>query len=271
MKNVRGFFAQTLGWGVAAVACVLLLSAQAGQGSARVQSIQGGSAEYTLDGVTWNPLQSGVVLQAGSTVRTDSMATVVLDLGKNGNRLVLRPATTLALTTLTVDQGAGETIVNTELGLSNGVIAGVIKKLSASSRFEVKTPVSTCGIRGTVYEISASGRVTVDEGMVDVFFTPAGATAPVKFEVPAGYTFEPSENGGRGGVIQTPANVTDALRSQTRTVTTEGARVEVWVPSPTFIVPDRPFNPTPGIGSAQPFSLPPIYYETTPVKPPGAG
>ena len=95
MKNVGQPLAQAAVWGLTAAACVLLVSVHAAQGSARVQAIRAERAEYTMDGVAWNPLQAGTVLQAGSTVRTDSMGVVDLNLGKNGDWVRLTPSTTL--------------------------------------------------------------------------------------------------------------------------------------------------------------------------------
>lgn len=271
MKNVGRISIQVVGWSLAAVACALLLTAHAAQGSARVQAIRAGSAQYTTDGTAWNPLETGTVLDAGATVRTDAMGVVDLSLGKCGGNVRLMPGTTLALNTLSFDQGGGETVVNTELGLSTGRIQGVVKRLSAASRFEIKTPVGTCGIRGTKYEVSATGRVTVLEGLVEVFYTPAGATAPVKFDVPAGYTFDPSENGGRGGVMPTPANVQDQLEqefSEMGGVVTEAEKVQLWIPMPTWNIPDRPFEPSPSTLDSKPYTgIIPIYNPTTDVYP----
>jgi len=271
MKNVGRISLQVVGWSLAVAACSLWLSAQAAQGSAKVQAIPSGSAEYTTDGTAWNLLEAGMVLDAGSTVRTDAMGVVDLSLGKCGGYVRLTPGTTLALNTLSYDQGAGETVVNTELGLSTGRVQGVVRKLSAASRFEVKTPVGTAGIRGTQYEVTATGRVTVAEGLVEVFYTPPGATAPVKFDVPAGYTFDPTENSGRGGVFPTPANVQDQLQqdlNDMRGVTVEGDKAQVWIPVPTWQIVDRPFEASPSALDTKPFRLPPVYNPTTNVMPP---
>ena len=270
MKNVGRISIKVVGWGLAMVACSLWFTAQAAQGSAKVQAIRSGSAEFTTDGTTWNSLEAGMVLDAGATVRTDPMGVVDLSLGKCGGSVRLTPGTTLALNTLSYDQGAGETVVNTELGLSTGRIQGVVRRLSAASRFEIKTPVGTCGIRGTRYEVSATGRVTVSDGLVEVFYTPAGANAPVKFDVPAGYTFDPSESSGRGGVIPTPANVQDQLEqdlNEMRGVTVEGEKAQLWIPMPTWQIVDRPFEPSPSMTDSKPFRLPPVYNPLTPVAP----
>jgi hypothetical protein len=243
-------------------------TALAGQGSAKVQAIRSGSAQYSTDGTSWTPLDIGTVLSEGATVKTDTLGVVDLYLGKNGPLVRLTPATTLTLTKLSLTEGAGETVADTQLNLNSGRIQGVVRKLNQSSSYSVKTPVGTCGVRGTKYEISASGRVTVDEGIVDVMYTPPGATAPVRFEVRAGYTFDPALNNGQGGVIPTPTNIREQLQQDLqsfRTVISEEERVTVWVPTPSWLTPERPFEPT-GAGTEAPWVLPPVYNPTTKVQ-----
>lgn len=270
MKNVGRISIRVVGQGLAVAACSLWLAAQAAEGSARVTAVRVGSADYSTDGVTWTALGGGEVLGPGTTLRTDAMGIVDLNLGKCGDYVRLTPGTTLRLSTMSYDQGAGETVINTEMYLSTGRIQGIIRKLSAASRFEVKTPVATYQIRGTRYEISATGRATVIEGLVEVLYTPAGATAAVRFEVPAGYTFEPSENSGRGGTIPTPGIVQDQLAEDLKDLRgggVEGEKVQVWIPMPTWEIVDRPFDPAPGTMDAKPFRVPPVYNPTTEVAP----
>lgn len=255
--------------GLAMVAVSWAFSAQAYEGTAKVQAIPSGSAQYTVDGTSWATLEKGAVLKQGATIKTDAMGVVDLYLGKNGPQVRLAPQTTLALSALTYDEGAGETIITTELGLTTGKIQGVVRKMSAASRYEVKTPVGTCGIRGTKYEITSTGRVTVEAGIVDVMYTPPGSGAPVKFEVPAGYTFDPMLNNGRGGVIPTPGTIRDQLNEDLRDLqqfVSPEERATVWVPAPSWMMPDRPVDPA-GTTSDKPWVLPPMYNPTTPTTP----
>jgi hypothetical protein len=266
------------------VACGLMVwaalvpSMRAEQGSAKVEAIRAGTATYSADGQTFSPLQKGTVLQQGATVKTDSMGIVDLYLGKNGPMVRLTPATTLVLTAMTFDAGAGETVVNTELGLSTGRIQGIVRKMSASSRYEVKTPVGTCGIRGTKYEVSATGRVIVEEGVVDVLFSPPGAASPTRFEVRAGYMFDPTLNSGRGGVVPTPVNIRELQRDEYRQMgggVPSEERAQIWVPSPSWLVPERPVDPSGAGGVSKPWELPPVSnpgsQPTTEVSPGGGG
>jgi hypothetical protein len=146
-------------------------------------------------------------------VRTDDKAVVDLFLRQNGPVVRVTPATTLAMTTLTFERAEEDTIINTELGLSNGRILGSVKKLAAASKYDVKTPKATCGIRGTQFDISANGRTVVIEGTVVVVFqTATGAIQ--SFTVTAGFTFNPTANNGEGGVEATPADYNSQVQTE---------------------------------------------------------
>lgn len=243
MKFLAGT-AQLVACGIA-LCTVLATNVQAEPGSAKVQAIKAGSAQYSEDGVAFNPLQVGAVLQEGATIKTDSLGVVDLNLGKNGPWLRLTPATTLALTMLGVDKGAGETIIDTELGLSTGCVLGEVKKMSASSRYEVKTPVGSAQIHAGKYQLCATGRLIVEEGEANFNFAPAGATSATPYKVPAEYMFDPTLNSGRGGVVPTPMSTRELVQSEFGSKSggmLAQNRVQTWAPSPGWMQPNRPFD-----------------------------
>jgi hypothetical protein len=137
------------------------------KGAAKVVAVHG-SAEMSLDGSSWAPLTRGESLREGAMVRTTAESVADLDLGRNGSLLRLLPASTIALTALTYERTGIETVVNTEIELRAGRIVGHVQKLSAASKYEVKTPKVVAGIRGTRYSMSADGNVVVGEGSVVV-------------------------------------------------------------------------------------------------------
>jgi len=157
-------------------------------------------AEYSSDGTTWKKLEIGMVLKQGSAVKTDKAAVVDLFLKQNGPVVRVTPDTTLKLDKLTFDQADAETVINTELNLSNGRILGNVKKLAAASKYDVKTAKATCGIRGTQFDIASNGKVTVVEGSVTLTFTPTGGAAPVTVTVTAGQTLDPTTAKGQSDV-----------------------------------------------------------------------
>jgi hypothetical protein len=75
------------------------------------------------------------------------------------------------------------------LDLRAGTIFGTVKKLSATSRYEIKLPNGVAGVRGTIYMVSASGVVGVLEGSVVVAYMGANGAVMTQ-EVPAGYQFD---------------------------------------------------------------------------------
>jgi hypothetical protein len=104
--------------------------------------------------------------------------------------------TVLAIDKLNIsDTGAG-TVSDTELDLRSGKVFGNVKKLSAMSTYEIKTPTGVAGIRGTSFSLGGDGSVIVFSGSVVVSYT-VGTTTYTQ-EVAPGYEFIPSANGGPG-------------------------------------------------------------------------
>ncbi len=259
-------------------AVVLSVSAWAAAGTARVEAVRAGAAHYSTDGVTWNEVKKGVVLNPGATIKTDSLGVVDLYLGKNGPFVRVTPDTTLALTTLDLTTGAGETIVTTELGLRAGKIQGVVRKMSAASRYEVVTPVGVVGIRGTKYQVSARGEFSVLDGNGYVKYRAPGATDPTDFQVRSGYTFEPTLNNNRGGLIESLPSINEeiTLAAGQMGVREPGVAGEVaatqYAPTPVWQIEERPFEVVGENNLFRPFTLPPVFNPTTPVSPaPPAG
>jgi len=166
-------FRTTMGWvtrlGVGAIMVALASVAQAAveRGSAKVLAIQG-SPEVSVNGSQWSALKKGETLSEGAMVRTVGSSAVDLDLGRNGNRLRVMPASTVALATLTYEETGVETVVNTVVELRSGRVVGQVNKLSTASKYEVKSAKAVTGIRGTRFDISAEGKVVVAEGSVVV-------------------------------------------------------------------------------------------------------
>lgn len=270
MNNLKRLFPGVMAFSAIALANL----AVADVGSARVDAVRAGAAHYSTDGVTWNEVKKGVVLGPGATIKTDTLGVVDLYLGRNGPFLRVTPDTTVVLSTLNVEKGAGETIVTTELGLRAGKIQGVVRKMSAASRYEVVTPVGVVGIRGTKYQVSARGEFSVLEGSGYVRYNAPGATAPTEFQVRTGYTFEPTLNNNKGGLIESLPSINEEITLAAGQLGAAPAGVEMagvsatgYAPEPTWNIEERPFT-APGQGSAfKPFILPPVFNPTTPVTP----
>lgn len=176
---------------VSAAVFALAAAAQAAveKGTAKVVGVQG-TAEISTDGTSWSPLKRGERLREGAWLRTAGSSAADLDLGRNGSQLRVMPGTTLSIAALTYEDTAVETIVNTQIDLKDGRVIGHVQKLSAASKYEVRTPKIVAGIRGTKYDISANGKVVVSEGSVVVVAYQDGG-ASITRVVNANETFSP--------------------------------------------------------------------------------
>ncbi len=153
---------------VAVLAGVLAFaSAQAVEtGKAVVRSVKG-KAQYA-EGGAWMALKVGQTLGQGAQVKTGNDSEVDLFLDQNGPLVRLLENTTLGIDKLCFTPTGADTVIETQLDLKSGKIVGIVKKLAATSKYEVKTPNGVAGIRGTEYSISATGDVMVVAGSVVV-------------------------------------------------------------------------------------------------------
>ena len=166
MKPV-GRFSKMLGYFVAAAAMLAFVaSVEATPQKAQVRAVRG-SAQVSLDkGQTWKSAKVGMSLNEKSLVKTAPSAQVDLFLGDNGPVVRVTEDTTLGIDKLDMENTGVEKIIETQLDLKNGRILGNVKKLAASSKYEVKTPVGVAAIRGTEYDIRSDGRISVVSGTV---------------------------------------------------------------------------------------------------------
>ena len=273
MKQYARFLSGLLAGG----AMALTVSVMGATGSARVDAVRAGNVRYTTDGVNWMEAKAGAVLNPGATIKTDTLGVADLYLGKNGPYVRVTPDSELTLKTLNQESGAGETIVTTELGLNRGKIQGVVRKMSAASKYEVITLVGSVLIRGTKYQVSARGEASVEDGDGVVRYRAAGATAPTEYAVRPGYTFEPTLNSNRGGLIETLPSVTEEITVATNAFGAAGGEgVTVteagYSPVPSWASLPKPFA-APGEGDpfSQPFVMPPVVNPTTPFSPYNGG
>jgi len=187
MKHVRNLF---YGLAVYGVAFLIASAVQAQtQGTAKVQAIRGSAQFAEADGA-FKPLAIGMVLKSGATIRTATDSQVDLFLKQNGPVVRVTADTTLALDKLMFEETGTDVVIETQLNLRNGRILGNVKKLAAASKYEVKIPSGTVGIRGTEYDISAGAIVHIISGQALVtWISPTGQTFSAV--VNAGQTFMP--------------------------------------------------------------------------------
>jgi len=141
------------------------------QGNAVVKAITG-SATYLDDLGFSHPLTVGTVLKEGQTVKTGADSIVDLFLDQNGPYVGLDANSTLRLEKLAFEETALGTKIDTLLDLKAGALFGSVKKLIASSRYEVKTAKGIAHVRGTEFWIDEKqGTVSVVSGTVTLTIT----------------------------------------------------------------------------------------------------
>lgn len=209
MKHIHNLITSVLACG-AVLAMVSTLCAQTADGTAKVVRIKG-TARYSVgDTSSWSPLKVGAVLKAGTIIQTDREQGTYVDLvlgdGEGAplptpavsnpmnppsasvppassasyqpkseqNMLRVTQNTVLGIDRMTSMNTGADVVTDTQLDLKAGRILGNVKKMSAASKYEIKLPNGVAGIRGTFFDISATGEIKVLVGaVVYAFVDPA--------------------------------------------------------------------------------------------------
>jgi hypothetical protein len=176
--------------------------AWAAENTARVTSLRG-TVMYGESGSAPSlPARTGLTLRQGATVKTAAASSADLALGQGLGDVRVTESSTLTITALMFEGDS----TTTELNLPEGRIVGEVDRLTATSKYEIKTPKATFGIRGTRYDISSDGTASVEDGsLIAVATRPDGST--ITRVVNAGETFNPAT--GLVTPATTPVSGTD--------------------------------------------------------------
>jgi hypothetical protein len=174
---------------VAVLAGSVVLAEAAQVGKAVVRRVVG--AAEASEGGAWKALKGGEQLAPGTVIRTANDSSVDLFLDQNGPLVRLVENTTLGLEKLNFENTGVDTVIETQLDLKSGRIVGSVKKLSATSKYEIKTPNGVAGIRGTEYVISADGTIKVTKGQIVAVYVKADGGVVTQV-VNAGEKFNPA-------------------------------------------------------------------------------
>jgi hypothetical protein len=249
MKYVGCLFSKMAAYSVALLVAYSAATAQAQQqGKAVVRAIRG-SAQYSQGG-DWSNLSKDKELTAGAVIKTGADSQVDLTLDKNGKAVRIKENSILAIDTLTIeDGGTGEAVITTKLNLSSGRVLGEVVGLAAASKYEVKVPTGTIGIRGTKYDISVSGVLNLQEGTVVYTLTDGQ-----QFTVNAGQTFTPpTAPNGQPTVTALTPEVVNYLQEQFTEMDGEGKTPFKSEPKlPTVPTAEPPVSPTTGLQQQSP-------------------
>jgi hypothetical protein len=188
MKKTTSLLKTLLACGVACAMVSTLAAQTVEQGTAKVVRLKG-AARYATGSNAGKLLKVGDIIRPGSVIQTADKSRVDLALGESsvssppsgepgaGAGLTYQPSTDqnvirlwentlLGIDKLSVSQTGADQVSDTQLDLKAGHLFGMVKKMSAASKYEVKIPNGVAGIRGTVYDISAEGIVKVLSGSV---------------------------------------------------------------------------------------------------------
>jgi hypothetical protein len=130
-----------------------LSSAEVSKRNATITDIKGNVEVRTAAGAQ-EAAKAGMVLTEGDVIMTkaDSWATLNLS-GAEEATVTMKPNSQLALSELKADEKAGSQ--KTLLDLALGEVLVKTQKLHAKeSKFEVKTPTSIVGVRGTAFSVA---------------------------------------------------------------------------------------------------------------------
>ncbi len=142
--------------GVIALAALLVSSSAFAAASQANVIKMSGPAEFRKAGDSgWNKLDPGMILSEGDAVKTAKNSEVIMELkgAAKTAEIVVRPASEFVFKTFQHNEAAIDT---TLLDVSLGAVLVKAEKLVGESRFEVKTPTSIVGIRGTTFEVSVA-------------------------------------------------------------------------------------------------------------------
>ncbi len=112
-----------------------------------------GDVMIRQDGGEWKQATPGIIMKINDEIKTSSGASaeLLLDNGKVGS-VKIHEKSQFKIDTMDVDPTTGDKV--TYLNLALGRILIQTQKLQGDSKFEVRTPTSTTGVRGTVFEVS---------------------------------------------------------------------------------------------------------------------
>jgi hypothetical protein len=251
MKYTRSLLNSLIACGVT-LAMVSTLSAQTVQRSVKVVRIKG-TARYSTGNNNWQPLPLGAMLTAGMTIQTGSKSYVDLAVGMGDvpvsspsvggggggdayapsadqNSLRIHEDSSLAIDKFTSTKTGADEVIEIQLDLQRGNIFGMVKKMPAASKYEVKIPNGVAGIRGTTFEIKAEGVVAVREGSVVLAYAGPDGTVVTQVVV-TGQMFD-ARNG----------QITPIPPDHLQTMDQEAKNLVVYIPSPITFSTDHTFN-----------------------------
>jgi hypothetical protein len=121
--------------------------------TAKIISFTGQPVVKTVSQKAWTPVVKDMILSEGDILKTDKTASARVNVDGNGEAAIVdvSPGSNLTFTQLLKDTDKGTE--KTLLDLALGEVLIKAEKLKGDSKFEVKTPTSVAGVRGTKFSV----------------------------------------------------------------------------------------------------------------------
>ena len=172
-----------------------------------IVSLAGSLRIYKKGADNWREPKLSDTVSEGDKIQTEENSTIEIRMS-NGNTVVLQPYTELSFTTLRYDPASGN--YENTLAITKGRLSAVVARTNKQLTFQVQTPTSVCGVRGTFMEVVVNPPAAAQGAPVG---EPAQPTTQVFFEGGSGFvtsvlTGQTQEIGsGQNAIVDALGNV----------------------------------------------------------------
>ena len=222
--------------GALLMAFTLLSSAYAESVTAKVESLKGSAFYDNGNGAV--ALAPGAEISSGSVVTTSPESEVVLKIGSSVLRIF--GSTTVSLDRLNEEATTAGVVIDTQLDLRDGKIAGAVAKFaSALSKFEIKVPTGVVSVDGssnaTSFYVAAPDDIRIIQGSGIFVYNRDGVVSSARID--GGSRFASSTT------AQSVQTMTEAEVSQTAVVTPETSAVSTVTQTTAITAVQTTINP----------------------------
>lgn len=174
-----------------------------------IVSLSGTVRLYKKGAEDWKEPKLNEAVSEGDKLQTEEEARVQIALS-NGNTIALQPYTEMIFDTLRYDSASGN--YENTLAVTKGRLSAVVERTTKQLTFQVKTPTSVCGVRGTFVEV-----VVTPPAQAAAAGAQAQPTTQVFFEGGSGYvtsilTGQTQEIGaGQNAMVDNLGKVSEAV------------------------------------------------------------
>ena len=176
-----------------------------------IVSLSGTVRLYKKGAEDWKEPKLNQAVSEGDKLQTEEDARVQITLS-NGNNIALQPYTEMTFDILRYDSTSGN--YENTLAITKGRLSAVVERTTKQLTFQVKTPTSVCGVRGT---------------FVEVVVTPPAQAAGPQVEQPTTQVFF---EGGSGYITSALTGQTQEIGAGQNTVVDKLGNIEVPVVTP---------------------------------------